>query len=119
MGFAVLIRLSSIIILLACSCCLHVMAVEAADEPFETLRDHVGAEFTDRVAKEWGETVTGVRTRLKTEDKVMALTLDACGSPKGNSIDAALIVFLEKEHIPATLFINARWIDANPELFRK
>jgi peptidoglycan/xylan/chitin deacetylase (PgdA/CDA1 family) len=27
--------------------------------------------------------------------------------------------FLEKERIPATLFINARWIDANPELFRR
>jgi peptidoglycan/xylan/chitin deacetylase (PgdA/CDA1 family) len=27
--------------------------------------------------------------------------------------------FLEREGIPATLFINARWIDANPELFKR
>jgi len=30
-----------------------------------------------------------------------------------------LISFLERERIPATLFINARWIDANPEIFKK
>jgi peptidoglycan/xylan/chitin deacetylase (PgdA/CDA1 family) len=49
----------------------------------------------------------------------LALTLDACGSSTGKGFDAALIGFLEREHIPATLFINARWIDANPELFSK
>jgi peptidoglycan/xylan/chitin deacetylase (PgdA/CDA1 family) len=49
----------------------------------------------------------------------LALTLDACGSPNGKGFDAALFAFLEQERIPATLFVNARWIDANPELFRK
>src|ERR1044072_7652678 len=68
---------------------------------------------------QWGETVPGVRTRLDTRDKVIALTLDACGSPKGKGVDAALMDFLERERIPATLFINARWIDASPELFRR
>jgi peptidoglycan/xylan/chitin deacetylase (PgdA/CDA1 family) len=34
-------------------------------------------------------------------------------------VDAALMDFLVREKIPATLFVNARWIDANPELFRK
>jgi peptidoglycan/xylan/chitin deacetylase (PgdA/CDA1 family) len=50
---------------------------------------------------------------------VLAITLDACGSSTGKGFDAALIGFLERERIPATLFINARWIDANPELFSK
>ena len=63
--------------------------------------------------------MTGVRTRLKTTEKVVALTLDACGSAKGKGFDADLIGFLERERIPATLFINARWIDANPQLFAK
>lgn len=114
-----IIRLFTLIILLVCSICLHDRAVEAADEPYERLRERIGAEFAGRVAKEWGENVTGVRTRLKTDDKVVALTLDACGGPKGNGFDAALIAFLENESIPATLFINARWIDANSEHFRK
>lgn len=73
--------------------------------------------YAGRTPKEWGETVTGVKTRLATKEKVVALTLDACGSPKGKGIDAELVRFLETEKVPATLFINARWIDANPELF--
>lgn len=69
--------------------------------------------------RQWGERVSGVRTRLDTADKVVALTLDACGSPKGKGVDSRLMEFLEREGIPATLFVNARWIDANPELFKR
>lgn len=75
------------------------------------------AEFSKKVPREWGERVPGVKTRLETRDKVIALTLDACGSAHGKGFDSALIAFLEKENIPATLFINARWIDANHDLF--
>ncbi len=67
----------------------------------------------------WGEQVPGVRTRLDTDQKVIALTLDACGSAKGKGVDSRLMEFLVREKIPATLFINGRWIDANPELFRQ
>jgi peptidoglycan/xylan/chitin deacetylase (PgdA/CDA1 family) len=56
---------------------------------------------------------------LATDGKVVALTLDACGSARGKGVDARLMDFLEKERIPATLFINARWIDANPALFQR
>ncbi len=112
-------KLVTSIILLLMAVALPVAAVRQVDEPYEAVLERVSAEFSGRVAREWGETVTGVRTRLKTGDKVVALTLDACGSPRGNSIDDALIAFLEKEHITATLFINARWIDANPDHFRK
>lgn len=96
---------------------LALAAADSAPEPYEGLRERIGAEFSGRAPHQWGETVSGVRTRLKTRDKVLALTLDACGSPNGKGFDAALIGFLEKERIPATLFINARWIDANPRLF--
>ena len=47
------------------------------------------------------------------------MTLDACGSAKGKGVDTRLLEFLIREQVPATLFINGRWIDANPELFRK
>ena len=75
------------------------------------------AAYAGKMPNEWGETVTGVKTSLKTKDRVIALTFDACGSPKGKGVDMDLIHFLEQEKIPATLFINARWIDANPDLF--
>lgn len=67
--------------------------------------------------KEWGERVTGVRTQMKTEEKIIALTFDACGGPNGSGYDEELIQFLMDEKIPATLFINEQWILANKEQF--
>jgi peptidoglycan/xylan/chitin deacetylase (PgdA/CDA1 family) len=67
--------------------------------------------------KEWGENVTGVRTRLNTNDKVIALTFDACGGKNGNGYDVDLIDYLREQQIPATLFINSSWIDANYDTF--
>jgi peptidoglycan/xylan/chitin deacetylase (PgdA/CDA1 family) len=69
--------------------------------------------------QQWGEKVTGVKRELNTEERVIALTLDACGGPEGSGYDNDLIRFLEANRIPATLFINSRWIDANPETFRR
>ena len=66
---------------------------------------------------QWGENVSGVKNRLNTNEKVMALTFDACGGPLGNKYDEELISFLREENIPATLFINARWIEENEEVF--
>jgi peptidoglycan/xylan/chitin deacetylase (PgdA/CDA1 family) len=43
--------------------------------------------------------------------------MDACGSPKGMGFNGALIDYLEKEKIPATLFINGRWIEPNRKEF--
>ncbi len=96
-------------------------AVQAAapDQDVSALSAGIVREFAGRMPREWGEKVTGVRTRLATHDRVLALTLDACGSLHGKGVDRSLIEFLERERIPATLFINARWIDANPKLFRR
>ena len=66
---------------------------------------------------QWGETVSGVRTRITGGEKLIALTLDACGSPKGMAFDKRLLDFLEREQVAATLFINARWIEPNRATF--
>ena len=69
---------------------------------------------------QWGENVTGVITRFKPQGKQVALTLDACGgSVRSSQFDEKLIGYLQDHHIPATLFINARWIDSNPILFNR
>jgi peptidoglycan/xylan/chitin deacetylase (PgdA/CDA1 family) len=57
------------------------------------------------------------------EDKIAALTLDACSG----SFDSRMIDFLVAHKIPATLFVTKRWLDKNasaveqikshPELF--
>ncbi|WP_054711993.1 polysaccharide deacetylase family protein [Bacillus sp. JCM 19041] len=70
-----------------------------------------------REPSEWGEFVTGVKTKLDTNEKVLALTFDACGGPFGSEIDHELIEFLVNEEIPSTLFVNARWIDENKDTF--
>jgi len=63
--------------------------------------------------------VPGVVARLPTSDRVIALTLDACGGRSGSGYDAELIQTLRRERVPATLFVNARWIEANPRKFRQ
>jgi peptidoglycan/xylan/chitin deacetylase (PgdA/CDA1 family) len=95
------------------------VAAGESSDPLGPLKQQVSSRFSGRTPHQWGENVPGVRTRLATEEKVLALTLDACGSAKGSGLDAALLEFLVQEQIPATLFINARWIDANPELFQR
>jgi len=70
--------------------------------------------------QQWGENVTGVTTKFHSTKKEIALTFDACGgSERSSQYDEGLIEFLTTHHIPATLFINARWIDSNPEIFMK
>ncbi|MBV5320938.1 MAG: polysaccharide deacetylase family protein [Sulfuricurvum sp.] len=67
---------------------------------------------------QWGENVTGVVTSFNSPKKQIALTFDACGgSVKSSQYDTELINFLNENRIPATLFINSRWIQSNPEIF--
>jgi peptidoglycan/xylan/chitin deacetylase (PgdA/CDA1 family) len=68
---------------------------------------------------EWGMRVSGVRTRLATDEPVVALTFDACGGPGGSGYDAALIEGLLDAGVPATLFVNARWARSNPDRLRR
>lgn len=79
----------------------------------KTLIDRYAASMPTK----WGENILGVRTHFVTKERVMALTFDACGGKEGSGYDVKLIDYLIKENIPATLFINARWIAANPATF--
>jgi peptidoglycan/xylan/chitin deacetylase (PgdA/CDA1 family) len=92
--------------------------IESAQPQETRTREQIIAKFSGRVPRLWGEVVQGVKTRLNTDQKVLALTFDACGGPKGSGYDATLIDFLTREAIPATLFISGKWVDANPELLR-
>lgn len=74
-------------------------------------------KYQNEVPKYFGENVQGVVTRIETTEKIVALTFDACGGNNGLAYDQKLMDYLIKEKIPATLFINGRWIDENKELF--
>mgnify|MGYP001454475173 CR=1 FL=1 len=84
---------------------------------YHKLKNSLITRFSGAPPREWGEKVTGVLTRISGREKAIALTFDACGSPKGMKFDQALIDFLIKEQVQATLFINGRWIEPNRQDF--
>lgn len=87
------------------------------DQPYNTQKDLVLKEFAHVVPGSWGEFVKGVDEDIVTNKKLLALTFDACGGPRGSGYDAELINYLRKEKIPATLFVTGKWIDANYNTF--
>jgi peptidoglycan/xylan/chitin deacetylase (PgdA/CDA1 family) len=68
-------------------------------------------------SSQFSEYVDGVKTKMITDEKVIALTLDACGGEFGSGYDVELMEFLIENNIKADLFVNARWIDAQFETF--
>ncbi|WZY01388.1 polysaccharide deacetylase family protein [Bacillus sp. FSL W7-1360] len=94
----------------------HTTTTEKIEHLFLRAEDIDLTPFNDEPS-EWGETVTGVKTKLATTNQVIALTFDACGGEYGSDVDEALLDFLLDEQIPATLFVNERWIEHNYERF--
>jgi peptidoglycan/xylan/chitin deacetylase (PgdA/CDA1 family) len=82
-------------------------------------RAEIVARYGHRTPHTWGFGAPGVIRRLPGAGRVLALTFDACGGPGGSGYDQALIDFLRRREVPATLFLNSRWIDANPAVFRR
>jgi peptidoglycan/xylan/chitin deacetylase (PgdA/CDA1 family) len=82
-------------------------------------RAQVVARYGHLRPRTWGFGGPGVIRDLRTSRRVIALTFDACGGPGGSGYDQALLDFLRRRDVPATLFLNSRWIDANPAAFRQ
>ncbi len=83
------------------------------DSSYQILRDSILSQFKNASPGQFGPFVKGVDEDIITNEKIMALTFDACGGPHGSGYDAELINFLIKEKIPATLFLSGLWIDAH------
>lgn len=75
-------------------------------------------KFREKKAGEFGEATPGIMTKIATSKKIVALTFDACGGPTGSGYDSALIEFLKKEKISATLFLSGSWIEKNDSVLR-
>lgn len=90
----------------------------AAEVSFSVTKDQIITEYKNMAPKLWGQSIPGVITSAKTnKKKLIALTFDACGA-KNDGFDKKLIGFLKSNNIPATLFINAGWIDKYPKIFK-
>jgi peptidoglycan/xylan/chitin deacetylase (PgdA/CDA1 family) len=74
------------------------------------------ARFAGRAPKRWGQTLPGIRTHVDTTERAMALTFDLC---EGRGYDDALVEFLVREQIPATIFVTGKWIRRNAALFQR
>lgn len=85
-------------------------------ENYNTLKEEIMKSFEGVPPNRWGEFFDDVITNINTEEKVVALTFDACDG-SSDSFDEKLIRFLTKEEIPATLFIAGQWIETNHEVF--
>lgn len=84
----------------------------AGGRPAPLSRQAVVARYGGRQPTEWGLQVSGVATRSTSRKAV--LTFDACGGPGGAGCDERLLDTLRALNVPATLFLNGRWIAANP-----
>lgn len=82
-------------------------------------RLEIVTSYAGRSPRYWGLEAPGVLTHLAAGSEGIALTVDVCGGPGGNDYDSALITALRDRHIPATLFLNSRWITANIETARQ
>lgn len=75
--------------------------------------------YARQVPTEWGGTdLPGIESTLTPSPgrrRTIALTFDACGGPHGSGIDTEVLAALTEFGIPATVFLNERWIRANPQ----
>ena len=87
------------------------------DSQYLAKKELVKKKFAHEPAGRWGEFVKGVEERIVCNQKIIALTFDACGGRQGSGYDSLLINYLRKDTIPATLFVTGRWIDSNFKTF--
>jgi peptidoglycan/xylan/chitin deacetylase (PgdA/CDA1 family) len=97
--------------------------VAVAPQPAVPTADpaRVAAEFAGRTPSVWGMALPGIHSTLPAPHDAegracVAWTFDACGGASGGGIDHALLDALREAGAPATLFLNARWVEQHPSL---
>ena len=97
---------------------INFVASENTEQDYQAMKTMIIELFSDVEPTDWGENIDGVITEIDTDDKIVALTFDACdGSP--DSFDQELIDFLIEVEVKATLFIGGQWIKENEDDFLK
>ncbi|HEY3396628.1 MAG TPA: polysaccharide deacetylase family protein [Armatimonadota bacterium] len=57
-------------------------------------------------------------TRVRTSQRLVALTFDCCQTAKPAGFDRAIVDLLRARGVPATFFLGGRWMEAHPEAVR-
>ena len=113
---AVLLLVSAVVF--AAGFPISTFAGDPEPDDYRVLREIIILEFAEETPHEFGAVVPGVKTRMKTAEKVVAVTLDA-GGLGGNGIDKEILRVLEEEKIPITLFASGEWLDQNTEKVKR
>jgi len=106
------VRNVSAAVVIVCS----VFCISASDE-YSVKRSEIVHTYGAVKPKSFGMYIPGVKTHIKTDKKIIALTFDGCGGNIGGRFDRELIEFLSAQKIPATLFVTTAWIKKNEENF--
>jgi peptidoglycan/xylan/chitin deacetylase (PgdA/CDA1 family) len=54
-------------------------------------------------------------TAIETKQREVAITFDACATRgQNNGFDRAVLRILEREGVPATIFVSGRWVETHP-----
>jgi peptidoglycan/xylan/chitin deacetylase (PgdA/CDA1 family) len=70
----------------------------------------VAARYRGLTPTLWGTSLPGIAATFAAPSQRIALTFDACGG----ACDEALLTVLDRNAVPAVLFLSSKWIDANP-----
>src|SRR5258708_30584305 len=90
---------------------------QTPEPDYEKLKAGMVAQFQNTPPGKVGSFVKGGAQRIDTNEKILALTFDACGGPHGNGYDKELIGWLRREKIQATLFIGGVVVGAPSSSF--
>lgn len=97
---------------------INYVASKNTEQAYQSVKTKIVELFGNAEPTDWGENIGSVITEIDTDEKVVALTFDACdGSP--DSFDQELIDFLIEAEVKATLFIGGGWIKENEAEFIK
>ncbi len=75
-------------------------------------------KYRGKKPQKWGAYLPGILQKFPTQEKELALTLDACGH-YGDGYDRSLVAFLLQHKVPATFFVSGRWIKKHREDVKK
>jgi peptidoglycan-N-acetylglucosamine deacetylase len=66
------------------------------------------------------ELISAAITAVATNEPLVALTFDACPSPKGpRGFDRKVFEILRREQVPATVFVSGKWVEDHPRAARE
>ena len=73
---------------------LFIPSLTFAATDYDQKKNRVTTKYLSSKPEAWGMYINGVKTHIKTDKRIIALTFDACGGSGGKKFDSDLIKFL-------------------------